>query len=350
MIAAMTHPRLEQPNADAGGRRMTIGEHLDELRVCLVRSLLAFVLTALACIWPAKYLLAIIARPVVLALRKYGQPDTFLATSPVEAILIYVKVVVFAALIISGPYIIYQLWQFVAAGLYPREKKWVRKLVPISVGLFFSGVAFMYFFTLVLALNFLIGFSAWLPMPSAKPTALERALLGESSGKSAATQPAIAEAPLVPSFNDDPNEPPPGALWFNSLEHKLKLRGPEETYSVQLTRDEHRAMVTTHFRIGEYLTFVLVLTIAFGIAFQMPLVVVFLARTGIVSIVTFRRYRKVVVLVIVVIAGMIAPPDLLSHVMLSGPMWLLFELGLLFAARGQRKAPEDGANVSGESD
>jgi Sec-independent protein secretion pathway component TatC len=347
MIAAMAHPRLEQSDSEHGGRRMTIGEHLDELRGCLVRSVLAFVLTALACIWPAKYLLEIIARPVVLALRRHGQPDSFLATSPVEAILIYIKVVVFAALVISGPYIIYQLWQFVAAGLYPREKEWVRKLVPVSIGLFLAGVTFMYFFTLVLALNFLIGFSAWLPMPTAKPTALEKALLGSGTEEVATTRPAIAEAPTVPSYAEDPNNPSTGALWFNSFENKLKLRGAEETYSVQLMRDEHRAMVTTHFRIGEYLSFVLVLTIAFGLAFQMPLVVVFLVRTGIVSIATLRSYRKIVILVIVIIAGMIAPPDLLSHVMLSGPMWLLFELGLFFAARGQARAAKSSTDDGG---
>lgn len=317
-------------------RRMTIGEHLDELRGCLVRSLLAFVLACIACIWPAKYLLELIARPVVLALRRHGQPDSFLATSPIEAILIYIKVVVFAALVISGPYIIYQLWSFVAAGLYPKEKEWVRKLIPLSVGLFLTGVVFMYMFALVVSLNFLVGFSGWLPLPNAKPTALERALLGGSGAEAPASQPAIREAPSVPIYEEDPNDPPTGAVWFNAFDRKLKLRGADETYSVQMLRDSHRALVTTHFRIGEYLSFVLIFTIAFGIAFQMPLVVVFLVRSGLVSLKTLRQYRKVVILVIVVLAGMIAPPDLLSHLLLSVPMYLLFEIGVFFAARGQR--------------
>ena len=336
-------PSSGKERAPVAEKRMTIGEHLDDLRSCLTRSLLAFVLACLACIWPAKYLLGLIARPVVMALRKHGQPDSFLATSPVEAILIYVKVVVFAGLVISAPYIIMQIWTFVAVGLYGNEKKWVYKLVPASVGLFMTGVVFMYLFALVLTLNFLVGFSNWLPLPQAQPTRLEGILLGGDDVELASTQPAIRDAPVVPVFDQDPNEPPVGAIWFNLLDRKLKLQGTaEETHSVQFMRDSRRALVTTHFRIGEYLTFVLVLTIAFGLAFQMPLVVIFLVRSGLVSIQTLRGYRKVVYLVVVIIAGVIAPPDLLSHVLLSGPMVLLFEIGLLFAGGRAKRETASG--------
>jgi sec-independent protein translocase protein TatC len=122
---------------------------------------------------------------------------------------------------------------------------------------------------------------------------------------------------------------------------KLKVRWPGENYSVQLMRDGQRALITTHFRIGEYLSFVLVLMVAFGTAFQMPLVVVFLVRTGLVPLEIFRKYRKIAILVILFIAGLLAPPDLASHLMLSGPMVLLFELGLWVAARGEKRAAAD---------
>lgn len=316
---------------------MTIGEHLDDLRGCLVRSLLAFVVACLVCIWPAKYLLALIARPVVMTLRKYGQPDSFLATGPVETLLMYMKVVIFAGLVISAPYIIHQLWNFVAIGLYEREKRWVRKLVPASIGLFFVGVIFMYLFALLLALKFLVGFSTWLPLPDIRPTVIEKMVLGYGDQQAPETQPAIFEAPAVPLLEDDPNQPPVGAIWYNLIDQKLKVRSTDGVYSVQMLRDDRRAMVTTHFRIGEYLTFVLVLTIAFGLAFQMPLVVVFLVRTGIVSLDTLRRYRKIVILIVVVIAGIVAPADLMSHVLLATVMIALFEVGMLFAGK-QAKA------------
>jgi sec-independent protein translocase protein TatC len=113
-MAPSTSDEPEQPNE----RRMTIGEHLDELRRCLVRSLVAFVLACALCIWPAKYLLVLLARPYVLALRQHDQPANFLQTNPIEVILIYIKVVLFAALVLSAPYIIHQIWSFVASGLY----------------------------------------------------------------------------------------------------------------------------------------------------------------------------------------------------------------------------------------
>lgn len=322
---------------------MTIGEHLQELRGCLVRSLAAFVLACLICIWPAKYLLALIARPVMLALRAHDQQDSFLQTSPVEGILVYIKVVLVFGLILSAPYIIYQVWNFIAVGLYKREKKLAYRLVPLSVGLFLTGVVFMYLFALLLAMNFLVGFSNWLSLPHFEPTRLERMMLAEGGEEEPTTQPSLDALPRVsvlphdPEF--DPNDPPVGLTWFNSFENKLKLVSRDQVVSIQFRRDDRHAMLTTHFKIGEYLTFVLVLTIAFGLAFQMPLVVVFLVRSGIVPIETFRKYRKVVILIIVIIAGMIAPPDLFSHLLLSGPMILLFELGLIVARRGPRRTP-----------
>ena len=140
---------------DPEATRMTLGEHLEELRVCVARSLIALLITCLACIWPSKYLLELIARPVVLVLRRHGQPDSFLATGPVETLLVYVKVVLIFGLVLGAPYILYQLWSFVAAGLYQRERQWVRRIVPISVGLFLAGVVFMYVFALMLTIALL---------------------------------------------------------------------------------------------------------------------------------------------------------------------------------------------------
>jgi Sec-independent protein secretion pathway component TatC len=312
---------------------MTIGEHLDELRGCVARSLAALVVACLICIWPSRYLLEWLARPMVLAVRKYGQPDSFLATSPAENLLVYIKVVIIFGLILAAPYIIHQLWSFVASGLYPHEKRWVHRLVPLSVGLFVAGVLFMYAFVLVVSLNFLVGFSTWLPLPNPTPNFYERHLVGIRAPDLPASQPGVGPAPAVPLLGADPREPPVGAVWVNVSEQKLKVRALHETYSVQLLRDDRRALVTTHFRIGEYLSFVLTMVVAFGVAFQMPLVVAFLGRTGIVPAKTLRKYRRVVILAIAVVAGILAPPDLFSMLLLGVPMVGLFEVGLLFTGR-----------------
>jgi len=331
-------PDARPPDDDPSAVRMTIGEHLDELRGCLVRSLLALVGACLLCIWPSKFILEIIARPFVIAQKHHGQPTTFLLTSPTEAFLIYVKVVIVAGLILSGPYILYQFWSFIGAGLYRNEKKWVYRLIPVSAGLFFVGVAFMYLFVLLVCLNFLIGFGQWLPMPPTDLLPWEAAIMGASPSSQPASQP-VASMPTVPIFAADPTAPAAGSLWFNSVDSKLKLHSGAQTYYLQLQSGGHSSLVTTHFRLDEYISFFLVMTIAFGAAFQMPLVVYFLVRTGIVPAATMRAYRKVVILGIVIVAGILAPPDLMSHLLLSGPMILLFELGLLVAGRDKPRKP-----------
>ncbi len=338
-MAWFTKRRITDPD-DA---RMSLGEHLEELRGCVARSLIAVLTACLLCIWPAKYLLELLARPMVLILRRHGQPASFLATSPVESILVYIKVVMIFGLVLAAPYVLHQLWSFVAAGLYANERKWVMRLVPASFGLFLAGVVFMYVLALLVSLNFLVGFSGWLPQPAAEPTALERVLLDIPRPQVPTTQPGVTAGPVVTMLERDPDDPPVGAVWLNVTENKLKVRRPEGTQSVQLTRDDRHALVTTHFKIGEYLTFVLIMTLAFGAAFQMPLVVLFLARSGIVPVAVFRKYRKIVILVIVFVAGLLAPPDLLSHLMLSGPMIVLFELGLWLAARRERQVETERA-------
>ncbi len=332
----------QDPNAS----RMTLGEHLEELRWSLFRSLLALLVACVVCIWPAKYLLEILVRPLVLALRANGQPNTLLATNPVESIVVYIKVVLVFALILAAPYILRQLWMFVAAGLYPRERQWVQRLTLPSVLLFIAGVVFMYAFALLVSLNFLVGFSSWLPLPQAQPTAFERTLLRLPDPAAPTSQPSTVAWPTVPVVSSDPAEAPPGAVWLNLPEQRLKVRHENDTYSYQLQRDDKRGMVTAHFKIGEYLNFVLVLTIAFGLAFQLPMVVIFLSRAGIVPVATFRKYRKAAILAIVFIAGTLAPPDLLSHILLSGPMIALFEIGLLVAGRQEKQRAQAEAEAA----
>lgn len=313
---------------------MTIGEHLEDLRWRLVRSLIALVLACIVCIWPAKYLFAIIARPVVIVMERYGQPVTFLQTSPVEVLLIYIKVVIIAGMLLASPYILNQLWGFVAAGLYPHERKWVTRLVPWSAGLFLGGALFMYVFVLAISLNFLVGLSEWVPLPRVKPTMIDNLIMGQASRPPPTTAPGTDIAPLsVPILNEDPGELPVGGVWFNQAERKLKVSDGGRVYSLHLRDEERASLIEMHFKIGDYLWFFMVMTLAFGLAFQMPLVVLFIVWANIVPIRVLQSYRKVVILIIVFCAGTITPPDLLSHVMLSIPMVLLFELGLLLARR-----------------
>lgn len=328
---ASKNPRREPHPDDV---RMTIGEHLEDLRWRIARSLVALAIACVVCIWPAKYLFAIIARPVILVMQRHNQPVTFLQTSPVEVLLIYIKVVLISGMLLASPYILNQLWGFVAAGLYKHERRWVTRLVPWSAGLFLGGAAFMYVFVLAVSLNFLVGLSEWVPLPSVQPTMLDRLLLGDRGAPAPTTQPTTQVIlPSVPILATDPPHPEPGTMWVNQGEGKLKVVSGDKVVSLQMRDDDKRSLVETHFKIGDYLWFFLVMTLAFGLAFQTPLVVLFLVWSDIVPLAVLQSYRKLVILIIVFVSGVITPPDLLSNVMLSIPMVLLFELGMLLARR-----------------
>lgn len=333
--------RKPAASADPTEVTMSLGEHLEELRWRLARALIALVLSCLICIWPAKYLLQLIARPAMLALQRHSQPTDFLSTSPVETLLMYIKVVVTAGVVLAAPYILYQLWAFVASGLYAHERRFVTRLLPWSIGLFFAGVAFMYVFVLAVSLNFLVGFNTWLPLPHPVPTTYERWILGEPAPGVPTTQPAWDEVATLPIFLADPPDAPVGKSWINVAERRWKVRTPDGVLSRQLDKDGARGLVATHWKIGDYLSFFLIMMIGFGVAFQTPLVVLFLVGSGIVPIETLRKYRKIVILIIVILAGILAPPDFFSHVLLSIPMVGLFELGLLLAARNAAAPPAD---------
>ncbi len=323
-------PQTPEPLDDA---RMTIGEHLDELRGRVIRSLAALVIASLVMIYPARYLLEIIVRPAQLALRAHAAPETFLQTAPTELMIIYIKVIIYAGVLLALPYIAYQIWGFVAAGLYRHERQWVLRLIAPSVGLFFLGVAFLYSVVLLVSLNFLVGLGDWIPLPDPKPTALEQVLLGQDEQAPALDPNLLAHAPQPPLLNRDPNDPNTGALWFNVPERRLKLRGENRTYVLNMTPQEDRPIVTTHFKIGEYLTFVITLSLAFGLAFQTPLIVLALVHTGILTPAQLRAGRRYVVLLVLVISGILAPPEFISHLLLAIPMLLLFEIGVWLAGR-----------------
>lgn len=169
--------------------------------------------------------------------------------SPHESFMIWVKAGIVAGLLLSSPYVFYQIWIFVAAGLYPHEKKYVHLYLPFSLILFLSGAALAFFFVFGPVLSFLFSFSRLL--------------------------------------NIEPD-----------------------------------------LRISEVISFVLFLPLGFGIAFQLPLVMLFIHRIGLISIETYIEKWRVAILVIFVIAMLLTPSDPWSMLLLAVPLTGLYGLGL----------------------
>jgi len=226
----------------------TFLSHLIELRDRLIRSLVA-VGIVFVCLFPwAKELYALLAQPLLATLPSGGQ---MIATDVVGVFLVPMKVALMVAFLIALPYVLYQVWAFVAPGLYAHEKKLALPLVAASVVLFFIGMAFAYFLVFPMVFGFMSKVA------------------------------------------------PEGVAWMTDIE--------------------------------KYLSFVMSSFIAFGITFEVPVIVIVLVRMGVVELTTLRAWRPYVIVGAFVVGAIFTPPDVVSQLMLAIPLCLLYELGMLLA-------------------
>ena len=250
------------PEDELAGTEQPFVSHLIELRDRLIRAMLAVgVAFGLLCIYPGPAgLYDLLAAPLVAHLPK---GSSMIATNVLSPFLVPLKITLLAGFLIALPVVLYQVWAFVAPGLYSHEKRLVLPLVVSSTVLFFVGVAFSYFFVFGQVFKFIQGFAP-----------------------------------------------------------KSIMAAPD---------------------IEAYLGFVMTMFIAFGAAFEVPVVVVVLARLGLVTVEKLREFRGYFIVLAFVIAALITPPDIVSQLALAIPMCLLYEVGIWAAGAFIRatKAPED---------
>lgn len=241
--------------------------HLIELRDRLIRALLSILIVFL-CLFPwAKELYALLAQPLLNTLPQGGQ---MIATDVVGVFLVPMKVALMVAFLIALPYVLYQVWAFVAPGLYAHEKKLALPLVASSVLLFFVGMSFAYF----LVFPTVFGFMA--------------------------------------------NVAPEGVAWMTDIE--------------------------------KYLSFVMTTFVAFGVAFEVPVIVVVLVMVGVVELSTLKEWRSYVIVGAFVIAAIFTPPDVVSQLMLAIPLCLLYELGMLMARFVRKRGESEQPRLEGPHD
>lgn len=148
------HQEIERELRDLGS--MSLLQHLEELRKCLVHSLAAVGICFLALWYKADTLLTLMSWPVLDALKKNGLEQTLNYTSPTDPFNIKLKLGLIAGLFVACPYVLYQVWKFISPGLYRNEKRFILPFLVLSVGLFLGGGYFGYRVVFPVALEFLI--------------------------------------------------------------------------------------------------------------------------------------------------------------------------------------------------
>lgn len=330
-----TWDRDRVPDERIERSRMSFGDHLEELRRRVLLSLLGLGIGAAICLYFGKELVGVLCRPLLTVQHAVGLHPQMQVLSPTGLFSAYLRVGILAGLVLSVPWILWQAWQFVAVGLYGHERKFLKLLIPVSMLLFAAGVAFLYYVALPIALWFFVTFNASFPVGDLTPSAFQRLLLPPLAV--AATGPEDLAPLRVPTLSQDPPQPVPGDLWVNSTTRRLVYMGPTGAWSLPFDRGSGPVAMQSQFAIDEYLAFVLWFALAFGVAYELPVVVFFLAWTGIVSTATMSQLRRYVVFGIVVVAAVLTPPDVLSQTLLAVPMYVLFELGVLVARVAERR-------------
>ncbi|MHC4778181.1 MAG: twin-arginine translocase subunit TatC, partial [Planctomycetota bacterium] len=283
-------PRRGRDEVD--GFRMPLAEHIRELRrrivLCLVCALLGFVGVFLF----RKPVVDVVIKPVVIAFdaiqakrlaeakeaASNGEekpPDVqrpkIIAVAPQEVFMAQIKISLVVGIFLASPLIFWQIWLFVASGLYVWERKWVYIFAPATYVCFASGVLFLYFVVLPLGLKFLLGFGAH---PDVLPTT----------------------------------------------------------------------------GYGSYTSFFLLLAVVMGVVFELPLVMLFLSKLGLVAPRTFATKRKYFIVAIFVGAAVITPPDVITQVLVALPLLVLYELGIMLGklvySRRSEPSPEGKAGQS----
>ena len=298
--------------------RMTLGDHLEELRSRLFMGLIGPLIAAIVMLIFGRHIVAFLAQPALQAMRDVGLPPRMINPTFTSAFAVYLKVSLFGGLIVGIPWLVYQLWLFIAPGLYAKEQKLIRSIIPGSVVLMLTGVGFLYYILLPIMLWFLLNFAVSFDPPG----------LDDPPQRGDDANPGYVESPLnLPRVNVNPPDAEIGDAWLHlpTRELRVMMEGGE-IWRVALAPAR---MMEPLIQLDQYISFIMVLALVFSLAFQLPLVMLVLGKVGLIEYEQFTSVRKHALLVIAVLSAMATPGDPFSMVGLMVPMYGLYELGIL---------------------
>jgi len=222
-------------------KKLTLIEHLDELRGRIIKSVIFIIICSCLLYNFINVFLPILMKPV----------GKLVFIAPTEAFIVNIKIAFLGGVFLSSPFVIYQIWQFVSAGLKETERKYILIFGPMSFILFILGSSFGYFVIIPIGIKFLLGFAT--------------------------------------------------------------------------------DFITPMITVSRYLSFVGTLTFAFSMVFQLPLILLFLTKIGMVTPMFLSSKRKHAIVLMFILGAVLTPPDVITQCLMAGPLLILYEIGIIFS-------------------
>ncbi|MDJ0765017.1 MAG: twin-arginine translocase subunit TatC [Myxococcota bacterium] len=401
--------------------KMSFLEHLEELRVRLIRSALAVFVGMIVCWFFRDQILAFLLAPLYEAWRQVDglpEPQPLNFSSMLEPFIAYLKMAAIGGVFIGAPVILYQLWQFIAPGLYPRERRLALPFVAVSSLLFVGGSVMAYSVVFPIGFRFFLDFAsgneaaeltvdvviADVPRNQAKPDRAagppQRAIRFRDGGvpDSGADGDAVTPDSPVPHAGD----PAPSAdvkpwyeRWIGNLLgqscavfdavptpdgagatltlrwHKARCgevpsldtlqrngapvevvwksvstadpgyamvsatdqpgEGGAHTYALSVPKNPGQKQLAPVLMVKDYLSFAVRLLLAFGLIFELPILISFLSLAGIVNYKQLIRFSRWFLVISVIMGAMLTPPDVITQILLAAPLMVLYFLSIVFA-------------------
>jgi sec-independent protein translocase protein TatC len=317
---------------DPDDYRMTIGEHLEELRRRLVFALVGFALVLVLCLVYGRRVETAFCAPLINELESHSINPQLVVDELGEGFMVYISISLISAAALASPWMLYQLWLFVAAGLYPHERKYVTRYLPLSIGLLISGMLFVYFLVLPWTIRFFIEWNGGIDIPQSTSVVQDAS---SATTAPAGGVPATAAPPMtVPALHGDPAHPAEGQIWIDTVRGALKVSYKGQIRIISINSSN---LLAQEYKLSHYIDMVVTMLITFGLSFQLPLVVLALERIGIVEVASLKSGRRYVYFAMVIVAAVITPGDVITAtIALMFPLIGLYELGIFLAQFGKR--------------